>query len=235
MASTRLPGKVMLPLGNKNVIQVIIERLKKSSLISEICVATTTNDEDNVLVDFLKSIGTSVFRGSEENVLERVLQAAQSHSAQIIVEITGDCPFVDPNEIDRMIEQLMLNDLEYVANNFQTTYADGFDIQVYYTYILEELSKLALTQVEKEHVTMRIRQNPQLYKTRNLTAPPRLHRPQYSVTLDTNEDYEVIKKVYENMEIKHGSNYGIFEITQFLDENPEVTALNDFIARKGYS
>ena len=175
------------------------------------------------------------FRGSELNVLDRVLKAAIECKAQVLVEITGDCPFVDPQLIDYMIELLRNNDLEYIANNFETSFADGFDVQVYYFDALERMAKMALTDLEKEHVTMKIRQNPNLFRTLNLVAPSQLKRPNYSVTLDTPEDYEVIKIVYEEMEKSFGSNYGILEITKFLDNHPEIVAINSNIDRKGYA
>ena len=235
MASSRLPGKVLLPLGQETVLDLIIERLLRSKAINEICIATTTNYEDQVLFEKFSEKGITVFRGSDWNVLDRVLKAAQDCEADVIVEITGDCPFVDPQLIDYMLELLQNNDLEYIANNFTTSFADGFDVQVYYFDALDRMANMALSELEKEHVTMKIRQNPNLFRTLNLVAPSQLKRPNYSVTLDTPEDYEVIQHVYQEMQKNFGPNYGVFEITKFLDSHPEIASINSKVLRKGYT
>ena len=235
MASTRLPGKVLLPLGQESELEFIVNRLRRCREVDEICIATTNKEEDQVLVDLFRGTEVKVFRGSDWNVLDRVLNAAEKFRAEVIVEITGDCPFVDPKLVDYMIELLRNNDLEYIANNFTTSFADGFDVQVYYFDTLKRMSELELSDLEKEHVTMKIRQNPKLFRTLNLVAPFELKRPNFSITLDTREDYEVIQRVYEAMERRFGSDYGILEITNFLDKNPEIVAINSDIHRKGYA
>ena len=235
MSSTRLPGKVMLPLGEVPVIEFIVNRLKKCNNIDEICVATTSNIEDQPLADHFREKDIIIFRGSDWNVLDRVLNAAEVNKADVVVEITGDCPFVDPELVDYMIELLINNKLEYVSNNFTTTFADGFDIQVYYLSTLKKMAQMELSNIEREHVTMKIRQNPDLFKTLNLVAPLRLRRPNYSVTLDTQEDYRVINQVYDEMSKLYGRDYGIIEITDFLDNNPEIVKINGQVQRKGYS
>lgn len=236
MSSSRLPGKVMLPLGDgMPVIQLIVERLMQSSEVNGVCVATTTNSEDDLLCTFLNNHGFNVFRGSEDDVLERVLHTAKAFGAKTIVEVTGDCPFIDPEEVDYMIELLKVNDLDYIANNFFTSYADGFDIQVYYLNTLEKMSKMSLSKLEREHVTMKIRQERNLFKTFNLVAPKKFRRPNYSVTLDTEEDYKVIKIIYEQMKGKYGDNFGIAEVTDFLDKNPHVYEINNKVLRKGFT
>jgi spore coat polysaccharide biosynthesis protein SpsF len=235
MASSRLPGKVMLPIGDGLVIDLLVSRLRQCKLIDEICVATTVNEQDEDFVNHLKKSAIRVHRGSDWNVLDRVLNAAEECQADVVIEITGDCPFVDPKLVDYMIELLRNNDLEYIANNFTTSFADGFDVQVYYFDTLKRMSELELSELEKEHVTMKIRQNPKLFRTLNLVAPFELKRPNFSITLDTREDYEVIQRVYEAMERRFGSDYGILEITNFLDKNPEIVAINSDIHRKGYA
>ena len=234
-ASSRLPGKVLLELGDGLVIDSVVKRLKKSSKIDLICVATTTNKEDQVLADMFSGSEVRVFRGSDWNVLDRVLKAAQDCNAEIIVEITADCPFVDPQLVDYMVELLLNNNFEYVANNFAPSFADGFDVQVYYYDALSRMAQMDLSELEREHVTMKIRQSQELFRTLNLIAPKHLKRPNYSITLDTHEDYEVIQQVYKSMESKYGSNYGVYQITEFLDCHPEIVAINSSVHRKGYT
>lgn len=235
MASSRLPGKFMLPLGDGLISDLIVSRLKNSQKIEEVCIATTLNDEDDAIVDHFIGTDVQVYRGSERDVLDRVLKAAQKYEASVIVEITGDCPFVDPHLVDYMLDLLENNDLDYIANNFTTSFADGFDVQVYYFDTLKRMAEMDLSDLEKEHVTMKIRQNPELFKTLNLIAPLSLRRPNYSITLDTFEDYQVIQRVYEAMEKEFGSNYGVIEITEFLDNHPEISVINKSVQRRGYS
>jgi spore coat polysaccharide biosynthesis protein SpsF len=225
----------MMPLGDSKVINLIANRLQKSNKIDGICVATTLNEEDEVILNHFRYTNIDVFRGSDWNVLDRVLGAAQQFGARVIVEITGDCPFVDPHLVDYMLDLLENNDLDYIANNFTTSFADGFDVQVYYFGTLKRMAEMDLSDLEKEHVTMKIRQNPELFKTLNLIAPLSLRRPNYSITLDTFEDYRVIQLVYEAMEKEFGSNYGVIEITEFLDKHPEISVMNKSVQRRGYS
>lgn len=232
MKSTRLPGKVLKQIGGKNSIEHIVERLKKVTAISDICIATTNHESDDVIEELANSRNYRVYRGSEEDVLSRVLSAAEALSAEIIVEITGDCPFVDPILVDQYLEILVSNELDYVSNNISPTYPDGFDVQVFLTEALKKSSKASITQAEREHVTMHIRQNPQIFRTLNIIAPKPFRHPSLSVTLDTNEDLEVLRLILENFRDEGIPDH--MEITKFLLANPEIASLNSSIQRKGF-
>ena len=132
MSSSRLAGKVLMPIGSKNSLEHIYDRLSKVHEISEICIATTEKQSDDIIENWANIRGLAIYRGSENDVLSRVLGAADMLSAEIIVEITGDCPFVDPLMVDQYIEILKDNDLDYVSNNITSTYPVRFDIQVFY-------------------------------------------------------------------------------------------------------
>jgi spore coat polysaccharide biosynthesis protein SpsF len=237
MNSTRLPGKVLKPLldgpHNSN-LEILIRRLKKSKKIDQIVIATTKEKEDDLIVKLLEN-NVEVFRGSSEDVYDRVLRAAQKFKASTIVEITGDCPLVDPKLVDFMIELYEVNELDYIANNFFPVFADGFDVQVIKTETLENLEYANLTALEREHVTMRLRMNLKDYRSFNLIAPFDLRRPQYSVTLDTEEDLEVLKIITREMTQKYGEEFGIREITDYLDNHPELVSINSSIVRKGFN
>ena len=232
MSSSRLAGKVLMPIGSKNSLEHIHERLSKVLEISEICIATTDNLTDDVIENWANTLGLSVYRGSENDVLSRVLGAADMLSAEIIVEITGDCPFVDPLMVDQYIEILKNNDLDYVSNNIVPTYPDGFDVQVFLTKALRKSSTLVSTREEREHVTMHIRQNPRIFKTLNIIAPRPYRHPEISVTLDTKEDLEVLSFIAKNF--KDSDLPSHMQIIDFLIANPEISKISSGIARKGY-
>ena len=232
MASTRLPSKVLKDIGGRNSLEHIINRIQSVDTISEICLATTTKNEDQVIYELAIASGVKCFRGSENDVLSRVLGAADMLSAEIIVEVTGDCPFVDPLMVDQYIEILKDNDLDYVSNNIVSTYPDGFDIQVFLTEALRKSSGLASTREEREHVTMHIRQNPQIFKTLNIVAPKPYRYPEISVTLDTKEDLEVLRLIAENFKDIDLPSHT--QIIDYLLANPEICEINSGIERKGF-
>ena len=153
MTSTRLPGKVLLKIGEKPALEYMINRIKQSNLIDEIVVATTTNDSDLPIIDLCAKIGCKHFRGSEEDVLLRVLDAAKSVSADIIVELTGDCPFIDPEIIDNVISLYFSGDYDYASNIVERTFPDGFDTQVFSVRSLEEVSRMTKDPIDRVHVS----------------------------------------------------------------------------------
>lgn len=131
LASTRLPGKVLLPLGGKPVLQFLVERLKRSKFIDEIIIATSSNIENDAIESLTKEIGIYCFRGSEDDVLSRVIGAADSRKADIIVQLTGDCPLMDPELIDECVSKYLDGGYDYVANELVRTYPIGMDVAVF--------------------------------------------------------------------------------------------------------
>jgi spore coat polysaccharide biosynthesis protein SpsF len=231
MKSTRLPGKVLTPIGSKNSLEHIQQRLKSLENM-ELCIATTKSKLDDEIEHWANSLGIFTYRGSEEDVLSRVLGAAHELNLDVIVEVTGDCPFVDPNLVDQFLEILVCNGADYVSNNIVSTFPDGFDVQVFHIDALKRSDLLAHKREEREHVTMHIRQNPQLFKTINIIAPRPYRHPELSVTLDTKEDLEVLRLIDEHFKNAQIANY--MEITNFLLNNPRISRINSSVKRKGY-
>lgn len=222
MTSSRLPGKVLMPIGEKPALEIMIERVKKASTIDNIIVATTINKEDDPVVELCKKLGVNYFRGSEENVLERVLQAHKTNGSDLIVELTGDCPIIDPKLIDETVECFKNNNYDYVSNCITFTYPLGMAVEVFPFAKLEDISKTTLTKEDIEHVSVRF-YNDKSYSSFNIKAPKNLHFPDLSVTLDTKEDYKMISKVYNHF----GHNdFGLEEIVSFIKENPELLKIN---------
>ena len=222
MTSSRLPGKVLMPIGGKPALEVLIERVKKSKKIDKIIVATTTNKEDDPVVELCEELGISYFRGSEENVFERVLKTHQTYDSDIIVELTGDCPLLDPVLIDEAIQCFLENSYDYVSNCIDFTYPLGMAVEVFSLKSLEDINKTTLSEEDKEHVSVRFFTS-EKYKAFNIKAPEELYMPTLSVTLDTKADYEMITKVYDNF----GHNdFSLNEIVEFVKKNPKLLEIN---------
>ena len=131
MTSSRLPGKVLLPANGKPMLEHLVSRLKQVKSIQEIALATTVNQADDCLVQFAKQQGISWFRGSEEDVMSRVINAAESVNADIIVEITGDCPIIDPLIVEQTIKMFLYNSCDYLTNGHIRSYPVGMGCQVF--------------------------------------------------------------------------------------------------------
>ena len=156
MGSTRLPGKVLKPIGEDTVIGLIIKRLKKSKYAENIIIATTDKEQDDVLVDYCKELNVKVSRGETKNVLRRYIHATSAKDS-VIVRITGDCPIIDPLIVDKVIYLYQNKCADYASNTNPPTYPDGLDVEVFSFDMLKEANELAKTKNEREHVTPYIR------------------------------------------------------------------------------
>lgn len=232
MSSSRLPGKVMKPILGRPVLALLIERIKVIKLIDEIVIATTINKNDDILERLSRDIGVGCFRGSEEDVLARVLGAAKSVNADLIVEITGDCPLVDPGIITGCIKLLLEGRYDYVSNVYsEQTFPDGLAVQVFPVKILEEISLLTDDPADREHVSLYIYSHPEKYRLKNYPARGELYWPDLAVTLDTQQDYELIKIIFEELYPKNPA-FTIYDIVRFLRHSPGLIKLSEDLERR---
>lgn len=232
MASSRLPGKVMLEAAGKPMLEHLITRLLTVSLIDEIVLATTVNPLDDELEIFAKKIGISCFRGSESDVMSRVILAAESASADIVVEITGDCPIIDPQLIDQAIRIFNSNKMNYVNNCHIRSYPDGMDVQVFTLDTLKRSAEMTVDFLDREHVTLHIRKNPDIFSHLNLVSPAETFWPSLGLTLDEPKDYDLLKKVIENFH-PNNLNFSCKDVIEFLKKNPDFVLINKNVIRKG--
>lgn len=232
MTSTRLPGKVLLPAAGKPLLAHLVERLKRVTSVHEIVIATTTNDSDYPLVELARSLEVSCFRGSEDDVLGRVLGAARTSQADIIVEITGDCPAIDPAIIQHCIDVYHASGADYVSNVLVPTYPWGMDTQVFATDVLAQADAATKGDAAaREHVSLYIYEHPERYKLVNVAAPTELVWPEIHIELDTPEDYEVIRAIFENLFPKN-PQFSLADMISFLRDNAHLLGLNEHIKRK---
>lgn len=232
MTSKRFPGKVMADCIGITMLERLVRRLRSVSNIDEIVIATTTNTEDNILVELASKLGVKFFRGSEENVFDRVIQAAMFVEADTVVEITGDCPLIDPVLIEQMVEIFRYNSVDYLSNCEMPSYPAGMEIQVVSLKALIKSYGMTELALDREHVTLHIRKHPEVFSQMHLIAPLGLRFPELSVTLDEFADLEVITSVIENLEASNPL-FGCQEIVHFLHKNKHIAKLNMNVVRKG--
>jgi len=231
MTATRLPGKVLLPLAGKPALERLIQRLKRSKYLDEIVIATTVNKDDEPIVGLANRLGIKYFRGSEDDVLKRVLEAAKSVKADIIVEITGDCPLMDPRLVDQGIEEFFSGDYDYAANIIKRSFPDGFDVQIFPVEILEQVNKLTNDPIDRVHVTYYIYNHPKEFKLHNWEADERCFWPDLRVTLDERADYELINKIFKNF-LPKKVYFSVYDVVKFLKNKPELLNINKDVKTK---
>lgn len=228
MTSTRLPGKVLLKLLEKPLIQFHVERLKRSSL--PVYIATTTNKTDNPIVDFCTQFAIPYYRGDEHNVLSRFYECALKHKLDIIIRVTADCPLIDGEIIQAAVKQYLEwnNENIYYSNCLERTFPRGFDFEIFSFNALKEAYENAREQTQLEHVTPYINQN----RSGKIMLKHFLNKDDASsfrLTVDTPEDFELIKKMIEDF---HCAQKSADEIVAILRSNSFLSSINQHIEQK---
>lgn len=227
MGSSRLPGKVLMDLNGKPVLQRLIERLRLCSSLDDIIVATSTAPGDDVLAQWCHNYGVQVFRGSEDDVLCRVVEAHKSVATDIVVEITGDCPLTDPDVIDLGVETFFSHDVDVITNcGDHLTWPMGQYVQVFPLKLLDEVSSTIDDPVVHEHVSLYFYEHPERYRIIELIAPKRWQEPTWRWQLDYPEDLIFQKEVYSRLEPLFGEGFGTPEIISLLRQEPHLVDIN---------
>lgn len=236
LGSTRLPGKVLKDLNGKTVLQHIVERVKRAKEVDEIIVATSTAQEDLLIYNYCKEVlNVNVFLGDEEDVLSRVLEASEYANAAYIVDITGDCPLIDPNEIDFLVKKTKEFDSNYVyvSNVHPRILPDGFDIQVYTDAALYSIDSFVENKKHRAHTGWNILQYseylPDLKVYNKCTYPNEYYHPNWFLTLDTIEDYTLLRIIFKHFK---ANDFTMRDVVKYLLENPVLLEINSHIPRK---
>ncbi len=234
IGSTRFPEKILKTINGESLLEIHLKRAKQSKLISKLKVATTTEQDADKIVNVANLLGVDVYKGSVDNVLERFYQAAIPEAPDWIVRLTSDCPLIDAQLIDKVIEHALNNNLDYVSNTLKPTYPDGFDVEVFRFEALKRAMSEHTLKSESEHVTPYIWKNSTYMGGNKFKSDCLLNDTDYSelrITVDTKEDYEMIKKLIELF----GSEKTWFDYTKSLIENPEIRKINQQYSRnEGY-
>ena len=230
MGSTRLPGKTLKPILGHPMLGLLAERLLRSK-VDDVIIATTAAQGDRIIADLAPEWGVKVFRGSEDDVLDRVLSAAKAFDADIIVEMTGDCPLLDPGLVDEHIDYYLANDFDHVSNVVQRTFPRGLDTQVFSVDVLEEVSKKTNDPADRENVSLYIYEHPEEYRLGHILAPEGLRGDHLRWCVDLPEDFALIEAVYEALYPANPA-FTWQDVMQLLRERPELAALNRHIQQK---
>lgn len=231
MGSTRLPGKSLRLILGQPLLGYLIERLKRVKLADELIVATTNADADQAIADFCIKKAVLCIRGSEEDVLDRYKQAADSGKATVIVRISGDCPLIDPAVVDKVIKQFIDRspEVDYVSNTLTRTYPRGMDVEVMSKQALDKAHKEAKLPEEREHVTPYIYRHPELFHLLNVPLPGDLSN--LRLTVDTQEDFELIKLILEEL-YPTNQNFSLEDILKAFNNHPEWKSINAEVKQK---
>jgi len=224
MGSARLPGKVMKKLAGVPVIKQVFSRVSMIEGLSGVLVATSTLDIDDRLAEYCASEDIPVFRGSEDDVLDRYVQASRQADADVVMRITADCPFIDPRVSTRVLELMLANPAcDYADNITPASYPDGLDTQVVRRTTLERLWEQCHEPGDREHVLTYIRRHPDAFTTMAVNSP--VDYSTHRWTLDRHEDLEMLSTLA--VTLKQNGLFGYHqEILKVLDEHPEIREIN---------
>lgn len=231
MGASRLPNKVLMSLAGKPVLEHVVRRCQHAQLVDRVIVATTVDLKDLAVVNFVSTLGVSVFCGSINDVLDRYYQAARLFELQHVVRITADCPMIDPDIIDRVVGEYFEAGADYATNTLKETYPDGEDIEVFSFDVLQRAWQEARMLSEREHVTPYIVKS-KVFKKINVAHDVDLSRQRW--TLDEPRDYQKLSAVFDALYQKD-SLFHMNDVLQFFAEHPQIDKLNTDIGRnEGY-
>ena len=224
--SSRLPGKIMMEIEGKTMLEHMIERILKSKKLDKIIIATTTEKNDDVITILAKKMNIDIFRGSENDVLDRYYNACKKYSANIVVRLSSDSPLLDGEIIDTVIEEYLSGDYDFVGTLAPQprTFPDGLSVEVFSSKLLNYAQLNAKKPSDREHVTLYMLTQYQKFK---------IHRVDYEndcscyrFNLDYSEDFQLLKKIFENFYPKN-KHFKINDVIQWLENNPSIFAINN--------
>ena len=230
MGSTRLPGKVLLDLAGEPVLARCVNRARRAQTLDEVVVATTTKPADEVIVELCVERGWPCFRGSEEDVLDRYYRAAIAHQANVVVRITSDCPLIEPEVVDRVVQEFLERQpwVDYACNVLpRRTFPRGLDTEVMRFATLERAWREDLNPAWREHVTPYIQRHPDLFHIHGIT-----NEVDYSYmrwTVDTSQDLAFVRRIYDHF---GHDRFSWREVLVALAEHPEWLRINRHVQQK---
>jgi spore coat polysaccharide biosynthesis protein SpsF (cytidylyltransferase family) len=225
MSSERLPGKVLMNLENKPILQHIIEFLKHSKFSDEIIIATSKEKEDDEIENLAKKINVKCFRGELDDVLKRYFDCAKFYSGDLIVRITADNPLIDPLIVDKIIKICKKTKCEFASTMIHETFPHGYLVEAMTFSLLEKIHHTQKDKLNREHVTPYLRKNYKSLNFREVCAPKHYERPNWRLTLDHLEDYELLSKIFSKL-YSHNNFIPYLKVVNYLDVHSELIKLN---------
>lgn len=234
LSSSRLPGKVLLPLNGQPMILFMLERVKRARLIDEIVFATSTDPSDDTLAETVAAAGYSVHRGPLDDVLARFEGAVAGRQGDWIVRLTGDCPLIDPNVIDNVIRVAQVQRFDYCNNCEPPSYPDGLDVEVFTRAALTIAAAEARLPSDREHVTPFIRHRPEQFRAGELRCAVDLSALRW--TVDHADDMELVQALVAAV-VARGDDplqVDLFDLVRIVDSRPELMFINQHERNEGY-
>jgi spore coat polysaccharide biosynthesis protein SpsF len=227
MGSSRLPGKVLMDINGKPALRRLVDRLGMCRSLDGIVVATSISAGDDVLARWCAENGVACYRGSEDDVLKRVVEAQKFMGADLVVEITGDCPLTDPEIVDLGVGTFLAHDVDIVSNCGRAlTWPMGQYVQVFPLALLDEVDRTINDPAVHEHVSLYFYEHPARYRLLDLIAPRRWQEPAWRMQLDYPADLLFLNEVYRHLEPLHGEGFGIEEVVSLLHREPKLVQIN---------
>lgn len=231
-SSSRLPGKVLLPLLDKPMLLQQVDRIRRAAAIDKLVVATSTDGTDDKIAETCDAYGVEYFRGSLIDVLDRFYRAAVAYKPDHVVRLTGDGPLADPVIIDAVVDLHLSGGYDYTSNDHPPTFPDGLDVEVFRRHCLEEAWQEALLPSQREHVTPFMYNYPDRYRIGNYLNSADLSALRW--TVDTAEDLVLVRKIYEALYPANRA-FTMDDILQLFRQNPALTETNSMYQRnEGY-
>jgi spore coat polysaccharide biosynthesis protein SpsF len=226
MSSSRLPGKVLAPIYGEPAIQRLLVRLRRCKRLDGIILATTTSQADDALQQWAERNSLAYYRGSEQDVLGRVVAAQRQMDGEIVVEVTGDCILLDPELVDMAIDTFLANECDLLTNVRTRSYPMGEIVQVFTLQALEEVEATIDDPEVREHVSLYFYQHPERYRIINLVAPARWTAPDYRFHLDYPQDLQFLEAIHSRLVPTYGDGFGIEEVMNILRAEPHLAEIN---------
>ena len=212
----------------KPLLEIQIDRVNRSLKIDKLIVATSVGKDDEGIVDLCQSLNTECFRGELDDVLDRFYQASVKYEPEHIVRLTGDCPLIDPDLIDKLIDFYLAGSYDYASNCHVPTYPNGLDAEIMSFSALKTSWLEATLPSHREHVTLFIRQQPDIFAVGSLEGKTDLSDHRW--TVDEPEDFELVKIIYESL-YPENNNFAFKDILDFVAQNPELSKINQGFKR----
>lgn len=231
MTSSRLPGKVLKPILGRPMLELMVERIRRARRLDGVVIATTDNAADDEIEALASRLGAGCFRGSEDDVLGRVLGAAKAFGATLIVETTGDCPLIDPSLIDQVVGTFEANDVDYCDNCIVKSYPLGMAVQAFPVRVLEEVAGLTEDPADREHVSLYIYEHPERYRLLHIVSGLSEEESALRLTVDTQADLDLVTRVFEEL-YPSRPDFTLQDVFVFLKGRPDLATSNVHVVQK---
>lgn len=231
MRSERLPGKVLLPILGRPMLELMIERLRRVRAVDDVWIATTDDPSCDPIEQLAHRLGAGCFRGSENDVLDRVVRTGEAARADLLVETTGDCPLIDPPTVDLVIERFLDGGVDYCSNVITRTYPRGMDTQVFPLSVLQDVARLTADPVDREHVSYYIYQHPEQFRLRNVESGLAPEVAALRLTVDTPDDFHLVRRIFEELYSIRPA-FTLTDVLALLGRRPDLVDINRHVRQK---